>query len=85
MGIKQSIAKRLEVDPAYGAGLVILGILVMGISGAATWHYVFNAGTGIALLGALLFVAGVTAHALSQGSADSGAGSDAPADRSSAA
>jgi hypothetical protein len=40
-------------------GLVIVGILVMGI-GAANAHYLFNFGTFVAVLGAVLFVAFVT-------------------------
>jgi hypothetical protein len=47
-------------DPVVGVGLVIVGILIMGIGGAATAHYLFNFGTGIAILGAVLFVAFVT-------------------------
>ena len=47
-------------DPVVGAGLVIVGILIMGIGGAATAHYLFNFGSGIAILGAILFVAFVT-------------------------
>jgi hypothetical protein len=43
-------------DPIVGVGLVIVGILIMGISGAATAHYLFNFGSGIAMLGAVLFV-----------------------------
>lgn len=47
-------------DPALGITLVIIGIVTMGIGGAATWHYVFNIGSGIAILGAVLFVTFVT-------------------------
>jgi hypothetical protein len=43
-------------DPIVGVGLVIVGILIMGISGAATAHYVFNFGSLIAMIGAVLFV-----------------------------
>jgi hypothetical protein len=43
-------------DPVVGVGLVIVGILIMGIGGAATAHYLFNFGSGIAILGAVLFV-----------------------------
>ncbi len=43
-------------DPIVGVGLVIVGILIMGISGAATAHYLFNFGSAIAMLGAVLFV-----------------------------
>ncbi len=47
-------------DPVLGVGLVILGILIMGIAGAATAHYLFNIGTLIAIIGAVLFVTFVT-------------------------
>lgn len=43
-------------DPIVGVGLVIVGILIMGISGAATAHYLFNFGSLIAMVGAVLFV-----------------------------
>ena len=46
-------------DPAIGIGLVILGVLVMGVGGAATLHYVFNVGTAIAIIGALVFLVAV--------------------------
>jgi len=51
-------------DPVVGVGLVIFGVLVMGIAGAATWHYVFNVGTLFAILGALWFVVSVTLSTL---------------------
>ena len=47
-------------DPMLGVGLVILGVLIMGIGGAATAHYLFNFGTAIAIAGAVLFVAFTT-------------------------
>ena len=47
-------------DPVLGVGLVILGVFIMGVAGAATAHYIFNLGTLIAIVGALLFVAFVT-------------------------
>lgn len=47
-------------DPVVGVGLVILGVLIMGIAGAATAHYLFNIGTLIAIVGAVLFVTFVT-------------------------
>ncbi|NUO53234.1 MAG: hypothetical protein HOV80_30675 [Polyangiaceae bacterium] len=62
---ESSVLKKLrDIDPAVGIGLVILGIFVMGVSGAATWHYPFNIGTGIAILGAVLFVMSVTLSTL---------------------
>jgi hypothetical protein len=64
MARTEKLLHRLDLDPAVGVGLVILGVLVMGVSGAATWHYAFNAGTGIAILGAILFVLSVTLSTL---------------------
>lgn len=64
---ESSLLKKLKaVDPAVGIGLVILGVLIMGVSGAATWHYPFNIGTGIAILGAVLFVMSVTLSTLTE-------------------
>lgn len=53
-------------DPVVGAGLTLLGIMAMGITGAAGQHYLFNASTGVAILGAVLFVASVTITAYRQ-------------------
>ncbi len=47
-------------DPVLGVGLVILGVFIMGVAGAATAHYIFNLGTLIAIVGAVIFVAFVT-------------------------
>jgi hypothetical protein len=58
------LTRRPPPDPAFGLGLVLLGILVMGVGGAATWHYVFNAGTGVALVGAVVFVGSVVLSTL---------------------
>ena len=38
-------------DPIYGLALIVVGILTMGVAGAATLHYVFNAGTALTILG----------------------------------
>jgi hypothetical protein len=56
-------------DPVVGVGLVIVGILIMGIGGAANAHYLFNFGTAVAILGAVLFVAFVTLSTYRQKSA----------------
>jgi len=47
-------------DPALGAGIALLGIFAMGLTGATGHHHLFNASTGVAVLGALLFVLFVT-------------------------
>ena len=44
-------------DPVIGVGLFVVGLLVMATGGAFTWHYVFNVGEGILLLGAIVFLA----------------------------
>lgn len=56
--------KKRGPDPVVGIGLVILGILVMGIGGAATFHYVFNIGTAILIVGALVFLVSVVLSSL---------------------
>lgn len=58
-GAAQTSAVEDAPDPAIGIGLVILGVLVMGVGGAATLHYVFNIGTAIAIIGALVFLVAV--------------------------
>ncbi|HTJ84175.1 MAG TPA: hypothetical protein VL400_20790 [Polyangiaceae bacterium] len=57
---KDSRRRLLAPDPVVGVGLVIFGVFVMGVAGAATWHYAFNVGTLFAILGALWFVVSVT-------------------------
>ena len=44
-------------DPVWSLGVFIVGLLTMGVGGAATWHWVFNVGEAIMLLGATLFLA----------------------------
>ncbi len=56
--------KKEPPDPVIGIGLVVLGVLIMGIGGAATLHYVFNAGTAITIVGALVFVISVAMSSL---------------------
>ncbi|HHH28191.1 MAG TPA: hypothetical protein ENK57_07580 [Polyangiaceae bacterium] len=46
----------LGPDPVWGVGLFVVGLLVMGVGGAMTWHYVFNVGEAILLLGAVVFL-----------------------------
>ncbi len=53
-------------DPVLGVGLVILGVFIMGVAGAATAHYIFNLGTLIAIVGAVIFVSFVTLSAYRQ-------------------
>jgi predicted membrane metal-binding protein len=51
-------------DPIYGLALLVVGILTMGVAGAATLHFVFNAGTALTILGALMFVASLAISSL---------------------
>ncbi len=46
-------------DPVWGVGLCIVGLLIMATGGAATWHWVFNVGEGILLVGMVVFIATV--------------------------
>lgn len=57
-------------DPVIGAGLVLFGIFVMGLAGSRDWHYVFNAGTFVAITGAAVFVLFVALSAMKQRSSD---------------
>lgn len=57
-------------DPVIGAGLVLFGIFVMGLGGSRDWHYVFNAGTFVAIIGAAVFVLFVALSAMKQRSSD---------------
>lgn len=57
-------AKKPGPDPVIGLGLFLAGLLVMAIGGAATWHYVFNVGEGVLLLGAVLFLVSVAISSL---------------------
>jgi hypothetical protein len=57
-------------DPVIGAGLVLFGIFVMGLAGSRDWHYVFNAGTFVAIIGAAVFVLFVALSAMKQRSSD---------------
>lgn len=53
-------------DPVIGAGIALLGIFLMGVSGAQGAHYLFNFAVLVAVLGAVLFVLFVTVTALKQ-------------------
>ena len=37
-------------DPVLGVGLVILGVFIMGVAGAATAHYIFNLGIRVVIV-----------------------------------
>jgi hypothetical protein len=55
----KSPGKGAGPDPAVGIGLFVVGLLIMATGGATTQHYVFNAGEGLVLLGAVIFLASV--------------------------
>lgn len=52
-------AKGPGPDPVVGVGIFAVGLLIMGFGGAFTLHYVFNAGEGLVLLGAVVFLTSV--------------------------
>ena len=51
-------------DPIYGLSVGIIGLVVMALGGARTWHYVFNIGEGVMLLGAAMFLISVAVTSL---------------------
>lgn len=56
----------LGPDPVWGVGVGIVGLLIMAVGGAATWHWVFNVGEAIMLIGAALFLGAVAVTSLRQ-------------------
>ncbi len=62
--IDKSLSQKTGPDPVLGVGLVLLGVLIMGIAGAATLHYVFNVGTAIAIVGSVVFLVSVALSSL---------------------
>lgn len=62
----QSSSEEAGPDPVIGAGIILLGIFLMGTGGARDAHYVFNVGVVMALVGAVVFVLFVTLSALKQ-------------------
>lgn len=65
-GPEMASASGRGPDPVIGAGLTLLGIFIMGVAGAANAHYVFNVGTLVACVGAVVFVLFVALSALKQ-------------------
>ena len=57
-------------DPVWGLGLFVVGLFIMRTGGAMTWHYTFNVGEGILLLGVVVFLTFVTRTALLQNPID---------------
>ena len=53
-------------DPVWGVGVGIVGLVVMATGGAGTWHWVFNIGELIMLIGAAMFLGAVTSTSLRQ-------------------
>ena len=58
MSTRESQRERPDLgpDPVYGLGIGIVGLVVTAVGGALTWHYTFNVGQGIMLLGAAVFL-----------------------------
>ena len=65
-GAEAPAGTDLGPDPVVGAGITLLGILVMGISGAADAHYAFDVGVLTAVVGAGTFVVSVALSAMKQ-------------------
>jgi heme/copper-type cytochrome/quinol oxidase subunit 1 len=57
-------------DPVWPLGLFIVGLLVMATGGAATWHWVFNVGETLLLIGVVWFLAAVASTRLKQDPVD---------------
>jgi uncharacterized membrane protein len=55
----RKVSDKPGPDPVVGVGLFVVGLLIMATGGALTWHYVFNVGEGLLLLGAILFLVSV--------------------------
>ncbi|MFP6685478.1 MAG: hypothetical protein VB934_12225 [Polyangiaceae bacterium] len=53
-------------DPVWGLGVGITGLVVMATGGAGTWHWVFNVGEFIMLVGAAMFLGAATSTSLRQ-------------------
>ena len=53
-------------DPVIGAGIALLGMLMMGTGGARDAHYVFDVGVLVAVLGAFIYVISVALSAMKQ-------------------
>lgn len=43
-------------DPVWGVGLFVVGLIVMAVGGAMTWHYVFNVGEAVLMIGSAVFL-----------------------------
>jgi hypothetical protein len=61
---KQKEAADPGPDPVWGLGLFIVGLFVMAIGGAGTWHWMFNIGETLLLVGVIVFVTciAITSH-----------------------
>lgn len=53
-------------DPVIGAGIALLGMLMMGTGGARDAHYVFDVGVIVAVAGAFTYVISVALSAMKQ-------------------
>lgn len=63
---RPGLLHRIQLDPATGLAFFVPGLFVMAVGGAMTWHWIFNLGEGVMLLGMTYFVAAVTLTALQQ-------------------
>jgi uncharacterized membrane protein YfcA len=70
---------KVHLDPAIGLGLFVPGLFIMAVGGALTWHWIFNIGSGVMMLGMVHFVAAVLLTALQQRSERKALAAPAPA------
>lgn len=76
---------KIRLDPAIGLGIFVPGLFVMALGGAMTWHWIFNIGEAVMLLGMTHFVAAVMLTALQQRSDRKALAAPAPAPPATAA
>jgi hypothetical protein len=70
---------KVKLDPATGIGLFVPGLFIMALGGAATWHWIFNIGSGIMLLGMVYFVVAIALTAIQQRWSGRAGGAQRPA------
>jgi hypothetical protein len=76
---RAGLLHRIHLDPAIGLGIFVPGLFVMALGGAMTWHWIFNIGEGVMMLGMTHFVAAVFLTALQQRSDRKALAAPAPA------
>jgi hypothetical protein len=51
-------------DPVWGIGVFIVGLVTMATGGAKTWHWVFNVGEAVMLIGIATFLVVIAINAV---------------------